>query len=366
MRARPHYSRHDLCRQEAKLQRTCVRTCVPWMSATIALCAGSVVLAQSTPPALERYFARVGLTSDAQRSVASGGVEARLLPVKNDRDVAVVGVTMVRAPQDFVVAQLTDVAQMLTTRGTRFQLIGVPPAPADVQGIEFDQSEYRDLRNCKQDDCDFKLPASAMRVFAQQVDWSGPRAKQQADSLLRIGVLRVITDYQRNGSSSLPTYEDKRGVHAGEVFDSLLAQSADLYAYAPELDRHLRSYPVAPASGMRDLFFWAQDHLPGLRPTLTLNHVVTYVRPGSAPLIARKQLWANHYFEAGFELLAVIQDSAGSNRDASYVVTVRRFRFDNLPRGLLNIRGRVRQRLVEATRSDLERDRATIEAAMRR
>jgi len=45
------------------------------------------------------------------------------------------------------------------------------------------------------------------------------------------------------------------------------------------------------------------------------------------------------------------------------VLTVRRFRFDNLPGGLLNIRGRVRKQLVDATRADLERQRSSMQQA---
>jgi hypothetical protein len=42
-------------------------------------------------------------------------------------------------------------------------------------------------------------------------------------------------------------------------------------------------------------------------------------------------------------------------------MTVHRFRFDALPGGLFNIRGRVRRQLVDATRADLERQRAAMQ-----
>ena len=40
-----------------------------------------------------------------------------------------------------------------------------------------------------------------------------------------------------------------------------------------------------------------------------------------------------------------------------YVVSVRRYRFDNLPGGILNIRGRVSEALTNAMKADLERER---------
>jgi hypothetical protein len=45
------------------------------------------------------------------------------------------------------------------------------------------------------------------------------------------------------------------------------------------------------------------------------------------------------------------------------MLTVRRFRFDNLPGGLLNIRGRVRRGLADAARDDLEQQRALMQSA---
>lgn len=43
-------------------------------------------------------------------------------------------------------------------------------------------------------------------------------------------------------------------------------------------------------------------------------------------------------------------------------MSVRRYRFDNLPRGgFLNIRGRARDALAELVRSDLEKERDAIE-----
>jgi len=99
------------------------------------------------------------------------------------------------------------------------------------------------------------------------------------------------------------------------------------------------------------------------RPTLTVNHVVVYAPPGGPAFIARKQIYATHYFEAALELVAVIDaDNATPSAPASYLITLRRYRFDYLPGGILNVRGRVKGRLVDATRSDLIQERTAIAA----
>jgi hypothetical protein len=89
-----------------------------------------------------------------------------------------------------------------------------------------------------------------------------------------------------------------------------------------------------------------------------LDHVVVYPAPSGTTLIARKQVYASHYFDGAFELLAVASASSEAGTAAIYLVTVRRYRFDNLPGGVLNVRGRVRDGLVDATRSSLQRERS--------
>ena len=112
--------------------------------------------------------------------------------------------------------------------------------------------------------------------------------------------------------------------------------------------------------------YWSEDRIRHMRPTLTVNHVVTYVPPSGTAFLAKKQLYASHYFEGGLELLAVHANVGPSSSEAVstpnvYLVVVRRFRFDYLPGGLLNVRGRVRRQLLDKTRADLMRTRTAIE-----
>ena len=87
-----------------------------------------------------------------------------------------------------------------------------------------------------------------------------------------------------------------------------------------------------------------------MRPTVRVNHVVVYAAPNGAAYIARKQIYASHYFEGELELLALFNAGAPGAPPATYLITVRRYRFDNLPGGILNVRGRVRSHMVDQTR----------------
>ncbi|MEO8945516.1 MAG: hypothetical protein ABI338_03375, partial [Gemmatimonadaceae bacterium] len=75
----------------------------------------------------------------------------------------------------------------------------------------------------------------------------------------------------------------------------------------------------------------------------------------------RKQLYADHYFESSVEISAIFDAPNLAGGPGIYLVSVQRFRFDNLPGGLFNVRGRVRSQLEKLLKSDLERERKAVE-----
>ena len=308
---------------------------------------------------LERYLRGIDLEAGEFASASRGAVVVKLLSAPRSTDAAVFGMTRLRATPDSALRYFLNFEQSLAAEGRRFALFGDPPRPADVMDVSFDESEYRELRDCIPGDCRFKLPAVGMRIFAQQIDWSAPDAKVQADGRLREGVLRLVREYRHRGDSAILAYDDRSGVRPHDVFVELAEQMSRWVEYPPELERHLTAIPAGPAEKMLDFFYWAEDRVPRLRPTLTVNHVVQYVstRSPRAVFLARKQLYASHYFDGGFEQLAIVD----LGREGTWLFTVRSFRFDQLSSGPLNLRGRVQGRLQEALRSELERQRSAIE-----
>jgi hypothetical protein len=304
----------------------------------------------------------IGLGAPEFAAAAGGSPVVHLLPTTTDRDVAVFGMIRVRASRDSITARALDVKRLLVARGSRFQVLGNPATSSDVGDARFDPSEYRDLQNCRPGECKFKLPASGMREFVEGIDWSSPEAKAQADQKFRAALLRLAVDYQGRGNDAMVVYDDTRGVSSSDVFRDLVERAVELRQYAPELAGYLMTYPTGRPSRARDVLYWSEDRVPRLRPVFTLNHVVGYVPSDPSPalaFVARKQIYANHYFEGALELLAVV-DGGEATDPGTFVVIVRRLRFDNLPGGPQNIRGRVRSRLVEETRLDLERHWATM------
>ena len=336
--------------------RRVVLTClVPFATATA-----------QAPDAVNQYLHKMGLDDAQIAGAAAGKPVAKLIPSKNDRDVVAFGVIGVPVSVADYMKHALDPGRLIGAGASRFHIIANPATAADVRDVVFDSSEYRDLQSCKPGDCNFKGPASAMKAFSEGINWSAPDAKAQADAKLQAGMLDFIGAYRSRGNAAMLIYDDNGGVRASDAFSALLAQSSELYDYAPPLQKYLTSYPANRPAGARDILYWSTGRPPRLRPTLTLNHVVVYPEASGTTLIARKQVYASHYFEGAFELLAVA--SAGPDAGAApiYLITVRRYRFDNLPGGVMNIRGKVRDGLVDATRSSLNRERAAATLAARR
>ncbi len=342
-----------------------IRSLMPFGCALMALGGPAPgARAQGTNPALQQYLERMGINAAQLDSAAHAHAVVKLLPSANDRDVAVFGVIRLSGSADALRARALDFERLLSQSGSRFHLFANPATAVDVREVAVDPSEYRALRDCRPGDCDFKLPASLMKTFVQQVNWSSPDAAAEVDERVRTDLLELVSAYRARGNAATPVYEDVHGVRAGDVFADLVAQSPDVYEYAPELQRYLTSYPAGRPASARDVLYWSELRLPHLRPLLTVNHVVAYAPTGATAFLARKQIYASHYFEGAFELVAIV--NAGAAPDAGiYLLVLRRFRFDSLPAGALNVRGRVRQQLVAATRADLEREASSVAGAPR-
>ncbi len=279
----------------------------------------------------------------------------KVLATPNPRDVAVFGIVAVDAPRSRIVQRLAAFPGSLATpTRTRLGLFGEAPSAGDVEQVRVDDEAVGELRKCRPNSCNFKMPAADMsRVQRLLADGANRDAVAR---YVRQRMVEYVSDYRSRGNAALVVYDDRGGVKASEAFTELLAASPYLYRYVPRLHEYLRAYPAGRPSGARDALVWWQDEMPGLRPILGITHVTLYDTPElpGMSILSAKQLYANHYFEAAFDLLTVVDRAEAPG--GAYLVVLRRYRFDNLPSGgLVNIRGRVVGKLRDAMRNDLGR-----------
>jgi len=330
------------------------------------IAATAPLLGQQTPAPLVRFLRHsIGLDSVQLAAVERGAALVKVLDTKNQRDVAVFGIITADIPRQRYVAHLRDFPSSLRapTR-PRFGVFSDPATAADVQGLVVDQQDVAEVKDCHPDDCKIKLPATDMKRLREDIDWSAADPQVQVNTYARQRMLEYVTDYRARGDTAMVVYDDRGNVRASSAFAALLAESPYVYEYVPAFQEYLATYPRGKLDGLSEVLFWSEDRLPRLKPILSVTHLAIYAPPDlpEATFVAGKQIYADHYFEAGFDLTTVIDRQTTGATPGIYLVLLRRSRFDDLPTGLFNIRGKVIGKLRDQMRTDLERAKTTAEA----
>ena len=325
--------------------------------------------AQQTPAPLERFLRQsIGFDAGQLAAAERGEPVVKVLDTGGSRDVALFGIITADVPRQVYVAQARDFQKSLRTpTRSRFGIFSSPAVAADVQAVTIAQRDVDDMRDCKPGDCVVKLPATDMQRIRQEMNWSAPDLQAQMNAYARRRLLEYVTDYRARGDSAMAIYDDrgKLNVRASEAFAGLLAESPFVYQNVPSLVRYLSSYPQETLADASEVLFWSEDVLPRLRPILSVTHQIVYTPPElpTVTLVAAKQIYANHYFEGAFDVTCIVDRQApgGQPGGGSYLLVLRRFRFDNLPGGILNIRGKAIGALRDQLIADLKRQKATAE-----
>ena len=328
-----------------------------------------VILALASMPAhaqarwatLDDFLARgIRLSAQEVASIARGEAVARMLPTTDSRDIAVFGAVQIDVPRPFFVERQRDFARALRTpTRTQVQIFSDPAVPTDVQALQVTNDDLKELRACRPDDCNFKLPSTDMERLRATIA-SGADAGPRVAAYARQRLVDYVTDYRRRGNEALVVYDDRGTVHSSDALAAMLRDSSYAFTAVPALGQHLVSYPRSTLPGASEVIFWSHDEMPHLRPVTRITHATIYTPPDRSDLtvIVAKQLYADHYFEAGLETLAAVDRAAGASSPTIgiTVIAIRRYRFDHMPSGgLLNIRGRVANGLRDGVIADLKR-----------
>src|SRR5919197_3838958 len=301
-----------------------------------------VTAAPQRPAQLTQFLQEnIGLDAPQLAAVERGEAVVRVLETRGRRDIALFGIIMVpRGREEYVRALRNFPTSLRTPNRTQLGIFSNPAAESDVAAVVINSRDVAEIKSCKPGDCVVKLPAADMRRIHDEINWSAPPADVQAqlNAYARRRLVEYVTDYRRRGDSAMAIYDDRGNlnVRASEAFAAQLAESPYVYQTVPSLQHYFATYPHGSLPGAAEVLFWSEDVMPRLRPILSVTHQVVYTPPElpGMTLVAIKQIYANHYFEAAVDLTAAVDRTP----DSVYLVVLRRYRFDNLPGGILNIR----------------------------
>jgi hypothetical protein len=324
--------------------------------------AGRPVPAGEPARFLQRY---IGLSADEVQKAERGEVVTKVLKTSDQDEVAIFGIVTIDQPRSEVVRRVADLNTLLRTPNrTSFGVFKTPATPADVSAFSAESSDLDAIKDCKPGDCDVKMPTANIDEFRRSIDWSSSAtAKQQVETLVRQRAADYVNRYRAGGTAAMVEYGDQKTAgRAADVFKSLLAESPYLFEYVGPFQKYLAEYPAVKLPDVTDAIYWASDAMPSMRPILSINHLSIYSPPGSPlTLLSNKQLYASHYFLGAFTLTTILDRPTAPGGRGSYFFVVERMRFDHLPGGLLNIRGRVIGKMHDAMQAELTQRKRVLE-----
>ncbi len=331
--------------------------------ATTALCLAALQAAtHAARPAVPDWAKKAGFDTTQLAALERGEIVTKVLKTEmvaaNDTaEVAVAGIVKVNATRQAFLDMAKDVNSFRNEGKRKIGVIHNPPQQADFGPIEIPASDLPDLKACKPGKCALKLAGPGLAELQSKVDWKSPNAGQQVNAFASQRLFAAMSGYATQGTAAFKGLEDKStAVSIDEQFKSLLGNASGLIAVYPDLTAYLRDYPNAKLAGGNDVFYWALAEF-GLKPTVTLTHIVAYAPAGSEDaVIASKQLYASHYFNGGLALTTFAKDA-----NDSYVVQVDRVRADSLGGAFGGVkRGKMAGAMEGAVRKFLEKTKTIL------
>src|SRR5688572_1256172 len=168
-------------------------------------------------------------------------------------------------------------------------------------------------------------------------------------------LLEYVRDYRARGEAALIEYNDKRdGIRLATEQRALSSASSYINDVLADRQSDLRL--------VEDALVWSKIKF-GLKPVIAINHVTIYKRDGGVGpqvLVASKQIYANHYFNAFLALTAFVNVPDAS--EGAYLVYENRSRADGLTGPFSKFkRDVVEKKALEGLRTILEHSKASLE-----
>ena len=279
----------------------------------------------------------------------------RSIPTSDKAEIAVSGLVNIRAQADEFLRSYRD--SMVRKSNTAILEIGAfstQPTLADLRTLTLESRDIEDLKECVVGECQIKLSAAMIERFRKEIDWNAADSAVRVTNLFRQMLFEYVNDYRARGEAALIAYNDKRDQVS-------LAKEQRALDAAPSYVNEFINDSKADLQLLEDTVVWSKIKF-GLKPVIAINHILIYKRNsdvGPQVLVASKQIYANHYFNASLALTAFVRVPEGA-----YLVYENRSRADGLagPFGKIK-RGVVEKKAVEGLRAILEQSRASLEGS---
>lgn len=303
--------------------------------ASVLLLLALVEISESENPHL-KVLKQLSLNSKEISRILKRDIISKKLSTNDKRDVAVLGAMLLDVPAEATVVAARDIKTF--KQGKEILALGKFDRfePEEVKALTLDDKELVTLGNCRIHDCDTKMPGPWIETLHREKD------KKTRLELLRVLLVDYAKDYASRGNKAVLDYENtKNPVMAQREFASVLENSSYLKILAPEFHQYLKDYPEVQLSGTENFIYWSREKF-GFKPVTNLTHVSIYRWSQSelnGYLIASRQIFADHYYDASLGLTILINLSPQDGKSpGSYLIYINRSRIDMLGGFLSSLR----------------------------
>jgi hypothetical protein len=332
-----------------------------YLLCTLLVCLGAnSALAQASLAQFQQALREKALFSEQDfAALELNQPVVRLVPATDKREVAVTGLVNTNASAEEFLRSYRD-SMMRKSNSAILELgnFGREPALADLDGLTLEPGDIDDLKECVVGDCQIKLSAPMIARFQKEIDWTAPDYQIRVTNLFKEMLVAYIKDYRARGETALIEYSDKQDrINLAAEHRALTSASG-----------YINGFLAGPNSGLQlleETLVWSKIKF-GLKPVISVNQISIYKRnsdAGPQVLVASKQIYANHYFNAFLALTAFVNVPGTTN--GSYLVYENRSRADGLegPFGKIK-RGVVEKKALEGLRGIIAQSKASLEGSV--
>jgi len=326
----------------------------------LLVCLGAnTVLAQASRAELQKALSnKVSFGETDFSALQLDQPVVRSIPTSDKAEIAVTGLVNIRAAADeFLRSYRDSMTRKNNAAILEIGAFGREPSLADLETLTLEARDIEDLKECVVGECQIKLSAAMIERFRREINWDAADCPVKVTNLFKQMLSEYVKDYRSRGEAALIEYNDKR-------------DQVSLAAEQRALDT-ARSYVNEFINGSKtdlqlieDTLVWSKIKF-GLKPVIAVNHILIYRRNsdvGPQVLIASKQIYANHYFNASLALTAFVR--VPDAPDSAYLVYENRSRADGLegPFGKIK-RGVVEKKALDGLRMVLAGSKASLEGS---
>jgi len=332
-----------------------------YLLCTLLVCIGaSTALAQASMAEFQQVLREKGSFDEPDfAAMHLNQPVVRLAPATDKREIAVTGLVNIHAgPEEFLRSYRDSMMRKSNAAILEIGGFSREPALADLEGLTLETGDIDDLKECVTGDCKVKLSAPMIERFRREIDWTAPDYQLRVTNLFKDMLLAYIKDYRSRGEAALIEYNDKRdSISVASEQRALSSATGYLNSFLADKKSDLQL--------LEEVMVWSKIKF-GLKPVIAVNHISIYKRNGDVGpqvLVASKQIYANHYFNAFLALTAFVNVPGATN--SSYLVYENRSRADGLegPFGKLK-RGVVEKKALDGLRGIIAHSKASLEGTV--